>query len=107
MTYATLVDKWGDRALLAGLVSCTLRYCRVMLASPRLKSAASERTLLKNLGSWLGRLTLARNKPVLQASSLPPPAACPVLVPGLWALAWARAWALDCPPDVEPPARST
>ena len=27
----------------------------------------SERTLLKNLGAWLGKLTLANNRPVLQA----------------------------------------
>lgn len=31
-----------------------------------LKTSSSERTLLKNLGAFLGRLTVARNRPVLQ-----------------------------------------
>lgn len=37
-----------------------------MLRSSKLKSITSERTLLKNLGAWLGKLTLANNRPVLQ-----------------------------------------
>lgn len=37
-----------------------------MLNSPMLKTSSSERTLLKNLGAFLGRLTIAKNRPVLQ-----------------------------------------
>lgn len=37
-----------------------------MLGSGKLKTITSERTLLKNLGAWLGKLTLANNRPVLQ-----------------------------------------
>ena len=37
-----------------------------MLASQHLKTKTGERTVLKNLGSWLGRLTLARQLPVRQ-----------------------------------------
>ena len=64
--YVMLVEKWGDKALRNNLVDGTVHYCKVMLASELLKSNSSERTLLKNLGSWLGKLTLGCNKPVLQ-----------------------------------------
>lgn len=36
----------------------------VMLNSDKTKSSTSERTILKNLGSWLGQITLARDKPI-------------------------------------------
>ena len=64
--YVLLVEKWGDKVLRRHLVSITVHYCKVMLGSKLLKSNSSERTLLKNLGSWLGKLTLGCNKPVLQ-----------------------------------------
>ena len=32
----------------------------------KITSSSSVRSLLKNLGSWLGMLTLQRNKPILQ-----------------------------------------
>ena len=37
-----------------------------LLRSERITSSLSERSLLKNLGSWLGLQTVAKNKPVLQ-----------------------------------------
>jgi CCR4-NOT transcription complex subunit 1 len=37
----------------------------VLLRSGKTDTSSSERTLLKNLGSWLGGLTLARNRPIL------------------------------------------
>lgn len=37
----------------------------VLLRSSKTDTSSSERSLLKNLGSWLGGLTLARNKPIL------------------------------------------
>mmetsp|Transcript_10455 Transcript_10455/g.28626 ORF Transcript_10455/g.28626 Transcript_10455/m.28626 type:complete len:1846 (+) Transcript_10455:184-5721(+) len=64
--YVMLVEKWGDKSLRINLVDGTVHYCKVMLDSELLKSNSSERTLLKNLGSWLGKLTLGCNKPVLQ-----------------------------------------
>ena len=50
--------------MLRTLVDTTYKYVRILLASARIKTQAGERSLLKNLGSWLGRLTLARNRPV-------------------------------------------
>lgn len=64
--YVVLVDEWGDKSLQQAFIRTTVHYCKVMLASKLLKTNSSERTLLKNLGAWLGKLTLARNRPVLQ-----------------------------------------
>ena len=60
-----LADIVGDKALHALLLETTFRNLRILLLSERLKTETSERSLLKNLGSWLGKLTLARNKPIL------------------------------------------
>lgn len=38
---------------------------QALLRSQRITVNPAERTLLKNLGSWLGNLTLARNKPLI------------------------------------------
>lgn len=39
---------------------------KVLLASDAIVTSTSERKVLKSLGSWIGALTLGRNKPVLQ-----------------------------------------
>jgi hypothetical protein len=39
--------------------------CRALLESDRAITQTNERTLIKQLGSWLGLLTFAKNKPVL------------------------------------------
>ena len=64
--YVALVERWGIKSLRQSFVRWTVHYCKVMLGSKLLKTNSSERTLLKNLGAWLGKLTLARNRPVLQ-----------------------------------------
>jgi CCR4-NOT transcription complex subunit 1 len=48
------------------LVATTYKYVRVLLDSDKIKTNSGERSLLRNLGSWLGRLTIARHKPVRQ-----------------------------------------
>ena len=75
-TYVLLVARWGERPLRDTLVLTTMHYIRVMLGSSKLKSITSERTLLKNLGAWLGKLTLANNRPVLQVRTHARAAAC-------------------------------
>ena len=47
------------------LTTITYKYIRILLESERVKTVAGERSLLRNLGSWLGRLTIQRNKMVL------------------------------------------
>lgn len=44
----------------------THHYVKILLSSERIKTNSGERSLLKNLGSFLGQLTIAKNKPVLQ-----------------------------------------
>lgn len=39
--------------------------CRALLESDRAITQTNERTLIKQLGMWLGLLTFAKNKPVL------------------------------------------
>ena len=45
-------------------------FFQVLLRSDKGDANFSDRTLLKNLGHWLGMLTLAKNKPILQIVSL-------------------------------------
>ncbi|XP_073847856.1 CCR4-NOT transcription complex subunit 1 isoform X2 [Musca autumnalis] len=44
----------------------TIRNIKVLLRSDKGVVNFSDRSLLKNLGHWLGMMTLARNKPILQ-----------------------------------------
>ena len=44
---------------------------QVLLGSELIKSSSEERSLLKNLGSWLGKLTIGRNH-VLRAREIDP-----------------------------------
>ncbi|XP_031558067.1 CCR4-NOT transcription complex subunit 1-like isoform X2 [Actinia tenebrosa] len=43
----------------------TFRNIKVLLQSEKVPANFSDRSLLKNLGHWLGLLTLARNRPIL------------------------------------------
>jgi CCR4-NOT transcription complex subunit 1 len=62
--YLQLADAIGEKALMNNLLETTYKYIRILLRSDRIRTQSGERSLLKNLGSWLGRLTIARNKPV-------------------------------------------
>ena len=59
-TYAALVEAVGGPPLSKMLLATTYKYVRALLASDHLKTKSGERSLLRNLGSWLGKLTLAR-----------------------------------------------
>jgi len=48
-----------------------LHNLQVLLGSELIKSSSEERSLLKNLGSWLGKLTIGRNQ-VLRAREIDP-----------------------------------
>lgn len=50
--YLALLDKLGDKKLTESLVATTHKYIRILLASDRIKTHTSERSLLKNLGTW-------------------------------------------------------
>lgn len=46
-------------------------FFQVLLGSELIKSSSEERSLLKNLGSWLGKITIGRNQ-VLRAREIDP-----------------------------------
>jgi CCR4-NOT transcription complex subunit 1 len=66
--YLQLVERMDRRLahLAKSVIMTTIENIKVLLADDKIRSSSSVRSLLKNLGSWLGALTLSRNKPILQ-----------------------------------------
>ncbi|XP_019058124.1 PREDICTED: CCR4-NOT transcription complex subunit 1 isoform X2 [Tarenaya hassleriana] len=69
--YLKFLDKVNSKALNKEIVQATYENCKVLLSSDLIKSSSEERSLLKNLGSWLGKLTIGRNH-VLLAREIDP-----------------------------------
>jgi len=66
--YLKLLDQLGDygKGLVEAILENVYWHVGKHLRSPKITTSTSERSLLKNLGSWLGQMTLARNRPILQ-----------------------------------------
>ncbi|KAI8097006.1 CCR4-Not complex component, Not1-domain-containing protein [Halteromyces radiatus] len=62
--YLLLLDAINSRLLREHVLRETYANIQILLNSEKTVSSSSERSLLKNLGSWLGGMTLARNKPI-------------------------------------------
>ena len=62
--YRDLLDRFEDDDLWSEVLHETYVSCFQMLNSESTISSSSERSLLKNLGSWLGSITLARDVPI-------------------------------------------
>lgn len=62
--YAQFLDGLEAKGLMTYIVHETLAKCQILLNSDKTVQSTQERNLLKNLGSWLGSLTLARDKPI-------------------------------------------
>lgn len=71
--YLAFLDKINDKSLQKEVVKATYENCKVLLRSDLIKTSSEERSLLKNLGSWLGKLTIGRNQP-LRAKEIDPKA---------------------------------
>ncbi|XP_026438629.1 CCR4-NOT transcription complex subunit 1-like [Papaver somniferum] len=71
--YLKFLDKVNSKVLNKEIVKATYENCKVLLRSELIKSSSEERSLLKNLGSWLGKLTIGRNQ-VLRAREIDPKA---------------------------------
>ncbi|TYH38529.1 hypothetical protein ES332_D12G116000v1 [Gossypium tomentosum] len=69
--YLKFLDKVNSKALNKEIIQATYENCKVLLGSELIKSSSEERSLLKNLGSWLGKLTIGRNQ-VLRAREIDP-----------------------------------
>ncbi|KAJ8302566.1 hypothetical protein KUTeg_018962 [Tegillarca granosa] len=63
--YASFLDALQLNKLANMVIRETFRNIKVLLRSDKGDANFSDRTLLKNLGHWLGMLMLAKNKPIL------------------------------------------
>ncbi|KAJ1462545.1 CCR4-Not complex component, Not1-domain-containing protein [Pelagophyceae sp. CCMP2097] len=70
--YLAFLEKLGadepKQLLLKAVIQAVFHNIAKLLRSGKITTSTSERSLLKNLGSWLGQITLARNRPILQRS---------------------------------------
>mmetsp|Transcript_13579 Transcript_13579/g.30419 ORF Transcript_13579/g.30419 Transcript_13579/m.30419 type:complete len:2214 (+) Transcript_13579:205-6846(+) len=64
--YLSVLDALGFSALLKLVLDSAYHNVTKLLQSPNITTSSSERSLLRNLGVWLGQMTLARNRPLLQ-----------------------------------------
>ncbi|KAI8988678.1 CCR4-Not complex component, Not1-domain-containing protein [Pilobolus umbonatus] len=64
--YILLLKSVGNDLLYQHVLRETFVNIKILLNSENTVSSSTERTLLKNLGSWLGGMTLAQNKPIKQ-----------------------------------------
>ena len=67
--YLLFLEKLGQtysQQLEKCVLTQTFINARKLLSSDKIKTSSQERSLLKNLGSWLGLVTIGRNKPLLQ-----------------------------------------
>lgn len=62
--YIHFLEAMQDDSLVLRIVQETIENISLLLNSDNTITSTVERTNLKNLGSWLGGLTLARNKPL-------------------------------------------
>ncbi|KAJ1974262.1 CCR4-NOT core subunit cdc39, partial [Dimargaris xerosporica] len=62
--YVQLLETIANRVLFRCVLHETYVNIRILLNSDKTVSDSNERSHLKNLGAWLGKLTLARNKPI-------------------------------------------
>ena len=63
--YSQFIDTLKKDILNHGVLSETYRNIKVLLRSDKNDQKFCDRALLKNLGSWLGLITLAKNRPIL------------------------------------------
>lgn len=64
--YSNFLDTLKNSELSRLVIAETFRNIKVLLRSDKGIANFSDRSLLKNLGHWLGLLMLAKNKPILQ-----------------------------------------
>ena len=66
--YLLFLDSLGDygKGLVEAILSSVYHSIGKLLRSPKITTSSSERSYLKNLGIWLGQITLSRNRPIKQ-----------------------------------------
>uniref|UniRef100_A0ABI7VZQ3 CCR4-NOT transcription complex subunit 1 n=1 Tax=Felis catus TaxID=9685 RepID=A0ABI7VZQ3_FELCA len=63
--YSNFLDTLKNPEFNKMVLNETYRNIKVLLTSDKAAANFSDRSLLKNLGHWLGMITLAKNKPIL------------------------------------------
>ncbi|CAH2323826.1 CCR4-NOT transcription complex subunit 1 isoform X9 [Pelobates cultripes] len=63
--YSNFMDALKNLEFNKMVLAETYRNIKVLLTSDKAAANFSDRSLLKNLGHWLGMITLAKNKPIL------------------------------------------
>ncbi|KAL3814967.1 hypothetical protein ACJIZ3_016235 [Penstemon smallii] len=69
--YLKFLDKVNLKPLNKEITQATYENCKVLLGSSLIKNSVEERSLLKSLGSWLGKITIGKNQ-VLRAREIDP-----------------------------------
>uniref|UniRef100_A0A8C0QIJ0 CCR4-NOT transcription complex subunit 1 n=2 Tax=Canis lupus familiaris TaxID=9615 RepID=A0A8C0QIJ0_CANLF len=70
--YSNFLDTLKNPEFNKMVLNETYRNIKVLLTSDKAAANFSDRSLLKNLGHWLGMITLAKNKPILHTVFRPP-----------------------------------
>ena len=63
--YQKMLEMLRSKELDGAVMQASYIAVRTLLASPKITTTTSERSLLKNLGAWIGLQTLAQNKSLL------------------------------------------
>jgi len=63
--YSQFIETLKKESINESILTETYRNIKVLLRSDKNDQKFCDRALLKNLGSWLGLITLAKNKPIL------------------------------------------
>jgi CCR4-NOT transcription complex subunit 1 len=63
--YMAFIERIGIKVFYQCVLAETYHNVKALFQSDLIRTQSSERSLLKNLGSWLGSLTLAKNRPIL------------------------------------------
>lgn len=64
--YLTMLDIIDSSELNKLVIDSTLHNVTKFLSSSNITNSTSERSILRHFGMWLGQMTLAKNKPLLQ-----------------------------------------
>jgi len=65
-SYLSLLNIVEEKVLNEAIIDFTYRNIHVLLQSKEIITSSSERTLLRNLGSWLGKMTIAKSRVLKQ-----------------------------------------
>lgn len=62
--YLEFIERLNDKVLCKKVLEQTTRSIRALISSEKIRTEISERSLLKNLGNWLGLQTIAKDRPL-------------------------------------------